>query len=252
MSVYGGDSWAPEAYCRKRRIDLLLSNQLDESHSHKLPNGKYVCLVCSNRPVLDTVSMLTMHNQGARHQAAASKLKEKEVSKQEEITKRIALSETSTTYNNTLDNYSGSFKCPLIEKTRKGAADVLSNGKNASGNTLNPKFDRTLNYAKKPFFESLNVKNVNRCDQKTDSTVCHSEVNKDVNSNMTSFAQINSNVVSNVVHEQKLNIQEQRDRELKFRAAGWRRDGKGGWFREENVEFDSDEEDPNVILQTSF
>uniref|UniRef100_A0A251VE71 Sodium channel modifier 1 n=1 Tax=Helianthus annuus TaxID=4232 RepID=A0A251VE71_HELAN len=36
-----------------------------------------------------------------------------------------------------------------------------------------------------------------------------------------------------------------RERELKFIEAGWKRDCHGGWFRDENVEFDSDEEDPN-------
>ncbi|KAJ3704976.1 hypothetical protein LUZ61_008681 [Rhynchospora tenuis] len=41
---------------------------------------------------------------------------------------------------------------------------------------------------------------------------------------------------------------ERRQKELKFIAAGWKRDCHGKWFRDENVEFDSDEEDPNVCL----
>lgn len=42
--------------------------------------------------------------------------------------------------------------------------------------------------------------------------------------------------------------QERRERELKFTSAGWKRDGHGKWFKDENVEFDSDEEDPNLCL----
>ncbi|XP_078156645.1 uncharacterized protein LOC144552554 [Carex rostrata] len=41
---------------------------------------------------------------------------------------------------------------------------------------------------------------------------------------------------------------ERREVELKFIAAGWKRDCHGKWYRDENVEFDSDEEDPNVCL----
>ncbi|KAI3497340.1 hypothetical protein L1887_39883 [Cichorium endivia] len=47
-----------------------------------------------------------------------------------------------------------------------------------------------------------------------------------------------------------LDYKERRERELKFTSAGWKRDCHGGWFRDENVEFDSDEEDPNVSLAT--
>lgn len=256
MSVYGGDSWAADAHSRKRRIDLLLSDQLgSKSQSHrKLANGQFVCRVCPNRPVLDTLPMLTMHNQGARHQAAASKLKEKEIRIQEEINKRIALSEaciSNTDASNNPVNSSGFFKCPLLEKTRKGTAIAHANGKNALGNTLTPTGDHNVVSGKKPFFASLHAKNINISDQKTDSAICHPEPRSNGFSKIPLFVQNDSKVISNLAHEQQSDLQTQKDRELKFRAAGWCRDGRGGWFREENVEFDSDEEDPNVTFGSS-
>lgn len=207
---------------RKRRIDLLLSERLDEAHSQRLANGKYACLICPSRPVVDTLPMLTMHNQGARHQAAALKLKEKEISKQEEIQKRIALYEPSVTSIDTINvpvHCTSSFTSPLLAKTRKSSADVLANSMNASGNISMPKSDQPFICKKKPFFASLYAKNVKTADQKTDSPVQH--------------------------------LQKQKQKELKFREAGWRRDGQGSWFREENVEFDSDEDDPNFSLGTN-
>ncbi|KAK7845012.1 sodium channel modifier 1 [Quercus suber] len=51
-----------------------------------------------------------------------------------------------------------------------------------------------------------------------------------------------------VVVQPHLDFQECRERELKFIATGWKRDCLGKWFRDENVEFDSDEDDPNVCL----
>ncbi|XP_073313974.1 uncharacterized protein [Primulina huaijiensis] len=47
---------------------------------------------------------------------------------------------------------------------------------------------------------------------------------------------------------QQLDCRERREKELKFTAAGWKRDCHGSWFKDENVEFDSDEEDPNDVL----
>lgn len=239
---------------RKRRIDLLLSERLDEAHSQRLANGKYACLICPSRPVVDTLPMLTMHNQGARHQAAALKLKEKEISKQEEIQKRIALYEPSVTSIDTINvpvHCTSSFTSPLLAKTRKSTADVLANSMNASGNTSMPKSDQPFICKKKPFFASLYAKNVKTADQKTDSPVQHLRVRTDENSNATVNLQSNSKAVSGTVNEQQLDFQKQKQKELKFREAGWRRDGQGSWFREENVEFDSDEEDPNFSLGTN-
>lgn len=239
---------------RKRRIDLLLSERLDEAHSQRLANGKYACLICPSRPVVDTLPMLTMHNQGARHQAAALKLKEKEISKQEEIQKRIALYEPSVTSIDTINvpvHCTSSFTSPLLAKTRKSSADVLANSMNASGNISMPKSDQPFICKKKPFFASLYAKNVKTADQKTDSPVQHLQVRTDENSNATVNLQSNSKAVSGTVNEQQLDFQKQKQKELKFREAGWRRDGQGSWFREENVEFDSDEDDPNFSLGTN-
>lgn len=238
---------------RKRRIDLLLSERLDEAHSQRLANGKYVCLICPSRPVVDTVPMLTMHNQGARHQAAALKLKEKEISKQEEIQKRIALHEPSATNN---DTFNAPVHCidssthPLLKKTRKSTADVLSNSMNTSFNTSMPKGDHPFISKRKPFFASLYASNVKTTDQKTDSPVQDLQVRTDGNSSARVNLQSNFKAVGGIINEQQLDVQKQKEMELKFREAGWRRDGQGSWFREENVEFDSDEEDPNVSLGT--
>uniref|UniRef100_A0A7C9EAY2 Sodium channel modifier 1 zinc-finger domain-containing protein n=1 Tax=Opuntia streptacantha TaxID=393608 RepID=A0A7C9EAY2_OPUST len=97
MSVYGGDSWAREAQHRKRRVDELMTDGLDASSFKKLSNGKFTCLVCPHHPLLDSSLMLSMHNKGQRHRAALSRLKAKELQKQVEINKRVALSDQPTT-----------------------------------------------------------------------------------------------------------------------------------------------------------
>ncbi|CAA3029444.1 Hypothetical predicted protein [Olea europaea subsp. europaea] len=39
---------------------------------------------------------------------------------------------------------------------------------------------------------------------------------------------------------QQLDYRVRQERELKFTTAGWKRDCHGTWFKDENVEFDSD------------
>ncbi|KAJ8619047.1 hypothetical protein MRB53_015233 [Persea americana] len=196
MSVFGGDSWAGEAQHRKRRIeDLMLPSSSSSSSSYKqLSNGKYACLICPNNPVLDSPLMLSMHGKGSRHIAAESRLKERELMKQEELKKRIALSNESTDCEG-LSLSTRQFKSsskPLIERTRKAA------------------------------FETLHHRTHEQNDPSGDA--------------------------GKMLAEQMMELQNRREKELKFTAAGWKRDCHGKWFRDENVEFDSDEEDPNVCL----
>ncbi|KAJ6906001.1 sodium channel modifier 1-like [Populus alba x Populus x berolinensis] len=194
MSVFGGDSWAREAQCRKRRVDDLVIDGLDGSSHKKLSSGKYACLVCPHNPVLESPLALSMHCKGSRHIAAESKLKEKELMRQSEINKRLALSESDVRPANpsALNKNTKLVSKPLIEKTKKAATKILGKG------------------------------TAHSCPE-----VIASE---------------------KMLVQQHLDFRERRERELKFTEAGWKRDCHGRWFRDENVEFDSDEEDPNVCL----
>lgn len=61
MSVFGGDSWAREAQQRKRRVEDLALEALDDASSYKkLLSGKYVCLLCPHSPILDSPLMLSV------------------------------------------------------------------------------------------------------------------------------------------------------------------------------------------------
>ncbi|KAI5661053.1 hypothetical protein M9H77_20376 [Catharanthus roseus] len=169
MSVFGGDSWAREAQFRKRRVDDLIIEGINSSAYKKLPNGKFSCLVCPQRPLLDSPLMLSTHMKGSRHRAAESKLKERELAIQDERNKRIALS--------------------------------------------------------------------GRCSSASESLFTQGKGTPEVGAVSTVIA-----------GQEEFNLRERRERELKFTAAGWKRDCHGRWFKDENVEFDSDEEDPNVCL----
>ncbi|XP_022763345.1 sodium channel modifier 1-like [Durio zibethinus] len=218
MSVFGGDSWGREAQYRKRRIDEVVIEGVDDSSYKKLSSGKYACLVCPHNPIFDTPLMLSMHCKGSRHRAAESKMKEKELMRLDEINKRIALSNTPTSSVNssaTKQNAHLASK-PLIQMAQKAASEILSD-KTPKHNLRNENHDMVL--------RQNDIKYVT-------PDFCQSQ----------SFP---ANETSNELLQKQLDFQERRERELKFTSAGWKRDGHGKWYKDENVEFDSDEEDPN-------
>ncbi|CAH1444900.1 unnamed protein product [Lactuca virosa] len=212
MSVFGGDSWGREAQYRKRRVDdLLLDTAADHSSYRKLPTGKYACLICPHNPVLDTALMLSMHVKARRHVDAEMRLKQREEERQKEMNKRMAFSLDSTSMSKT--NLASK---PLIEKTRKAAFEVLRHGYIEQS---------SANYSQ---------------------SRCSISENAPYDSTTSRFGETEAS--GKDIVKMPLDYQERRERELKFTSAGWKRDCHGGWFRDENVEFDSDEEDPNVSL----
>ncbi|KAL4581227.1 hypothetical protein LXL04_017437 [Taraxacum kok-saghyz] len=215
MSVFGGDSWGREAQHRKRRVaDLLLDAAGDHSSYRKLPSGKYACLVCPHTPVIDTPLMLSVHAKARRHVDAELRLKQREEERQNEMNKRMAISINSTSMSKFCNGDTSTKRInlaskPLIEKTQKDSFEVLHHGNSEKSSASNSQ---------------------SRCSPTNDST------------------SIEINASGKDVVQLLLDYKEQREKELKFISAGWKRDCHGGWFRDENVEFDSDEEDPNVSL----
>ncbi|GMI74540.1 hypothetical protein HRI_001123300 [Hibiscus trionum] len=223
MSVFGGDSWGREAQNRKRRIDefVLEGIDVDGSSYKKLSSGKYACLVCRHNPIFDTPLMLSIHCKGSRHSAAKSKAKEKELVRQDEINKRLALQGSPTTSSvnsstTTKQNAQLATK-PLIQMAQKAASEILGN-KTLKHDSRNENLDMEL--------RQNDIKNVT-----PDFFRNHSYP---------------ENETSDKLIQQHLDFRERRERELKFISAGWKRDCHGKWYKDENVEFDSDEEDPNT------
>ncbi|KAL4362142.1 hypothetical protein GQ457_04G002360 [Hibiscus cannabinus] len=219
MSVFGGDSWGREAQYRKRRIDEVVLEGIDSYK--KLSSGKYACLVCPHSPIFDTPLMLSMHCKGLRHSAAESKAKEKELARQDEINKRLALQGSPTTSfvnsSNTAKQNARLATKPLIQMSQKAASEILGN-KRHRHDSRNENRDMVQ--------RQNDIKNAN-----PDFFQNHSNP---------------ENETSNKLIQQHLDFRERRERELKFTSAGWKRDCNGKWYKDENVEFDSDEEDPNT------
>ncbi|XP_039172758.1 sodium channel modifier 1-like [Eucalyptus grandis] len=220
MSAFGGDSWAREAQHRKRRVDDLAVEGLDASSYKKLSSGKFACLVCPGAPVLDSALMLSMHCKGSHHHVALSRLKETELKKKDEIDKRIALSDCTVNTGTSTSILNRIKSRPLIEQTRKAVSEVLD-----KGNTRQ------------------DVHNNGHSGK-----ICGNLHGNETSHVSESFCFAAKEAAEEVVVQQQLSMRERHERELKFTSAGWKHDCNGRWFKDENVEFDSDEEDPNICL----
>ncbi|CAO2191803.1 unnamed protein product [Urochloa humidicola] len=249
MSVFGGDSWARDAQQRKRRLDdLMLPASASSSPStldsfRRLPNGKLACLVCPNRPVLDSPLMLSMHNKGARHIAAESRLKEKELSRKHEIKKRLALSSYAS--HSISSNLHTSIRPtnmkekPLVEQTRRAILEAQSSrSNNFNGKKVSRDLEWTTNASSCNPHVAPDIP-VEKLAGNTGSTQCNS-------SKGDSFSGIQ--VQGKLLSDWQTEVLKRQEQELRFTASGWKRDGHGTWYRDENVEFDSDEDDPNTCL----
>ncbi|KAG8047444.1 hypothetical protein GUJ93_ZPchr0008g12773 [Zizania palustris] len=246
MSVFGGDGWAREAQQRKRRLDDLMlpaSSSPSASDSFKrFSNGKLACLVCPHRPVLDSPLMLSMHNRGSRHIAAASMLREKELSKQQEINKRLAVS-SEASFSNAGNQHLGvrssdTKEKPLIEQTRRAILESQSS-----------RF--SIYSANKKSNDLKRSSSASPCD----SQVASSSASMEKWSGYTGLVEsekgepfVGGKSAIKVLVEGQAGLQKRQEQELRFTASGWKRDCHGRWYRDENVEFDSDEDDPNICL----
>ncbi|CAL5329205.1 unnamed protein product [Camellia sinensis] len=232
MSVFGGDGWVREAQYRKRRVDDLVVEGLETSSYRKLSSGKYACLVCPHNPILDTPLMLSdlllhrrtaldfdaprplefMHIKGSRHRVAESRLKEKQQVIQDEINKRIALSECSSGAAKSSTSTQVNPLCrlvrkPLIEQTWRATSEILCN--------------KTTHQSE--------AKGNNDVKSNKGHSTYEPFCSNDAGSSLAIEA------YGNLVAQQQSDLQERRERELKFTAAGWKRDGHGKWFKDENL-----------------
>lgn len=175
--------------------------------------------------------MQQVHNKGSRHIAAESRVRASELSKRNELHKRIALSEDSTGLSSSdilvqQGKSSGFHNKPLIQKTMKAILETKSN------QMENPKF----------------VVAGHKTELGTRSSVCDSKhspatdgIREPSGNDACEFSNSNEKKLLMTAATNKMltdwhsEFSECREKELKFTSAGWKRDCHGKWYRDENV-----------------
>lgn len=128
---------------------------------------------------------------------------------------------------------------PLLEQTRKAILEAQS----SRFNDFN---------GKKVSHDSKWTTNISFCD----SHVAPSDVPMEkltdnagpIERNCQGESSAGNQIQGKALSDWQTEARKRQEQELRFTASGWKRDGHGRWYRDENVEFDSDEDDPNVCL----
>ncbi|XP_070767583.1 sodium channel modifier 1 [Enoplosus armatus] len=225
-----GDDGSQLNILKKRRVADLLSNFIPEDEAALMKNGRYTCLVCSYRPVFDTVDMLTVHRNGKRHLEGLKSFYGKKAQLKNEITKR-----KHENYVQTEDRgQEPSCSAPLLAQTRKLTHHALLKTvpyNSCHRNTSTKSEKGPLSIGSHPS-DNSSSKSSSGCTAVDEG----SHPSEDIKGSEAAVTQ----------EAEPITAQRRRELEhyLKLKSEGWLQDRSGQWVKDENVEFDSDEEEP--------
>ncbi|KAI5618189.1 sodium channel modifier 1 isoform X1 [Silurus asotus] len=242
-----GDDCSQLNVLKKRRVEDLLSNYIPEDEATLLKNGRYSCLVCSHRPIFDTVDMLTVHRKGKRHLEGLKWFYGKKSRLQNEIDKR-----RHQVYVNEDDRQETGSSAPLLTQTRKITHHALL--RNTPYSSCHKKASQRSEKPSSPLNQDCSSNHgVFTATTKisTDTTPGHSRIS----SQYQIETQLKKTKTKAANPAESEPVTEQRRKELdhylKLKSHGWLQDPSGKWIKDENVEFDSDEEEPVSLLPTN-
>uniref|UniRef100_A0A3Q4AHL7 Sodium channel modifier 1 n=1 Tax=Mola mola TaxID=94237 RepID=A0A3Q4AHL7_MOLML len=207
-----GDDKCQLNILKRRRTADLLSHFIPEDEAALMKNGRYTCLVCSYRPVFDTVDMLTVHRNGKRHLEGLKAFYGKKGQLKNEMAKR----QHENYIKHKDKTQEPSCSAPLLAQTRKLTHHAL-----------------------------LKTAPYDSCHRKTRCV----RFNIDFHTTLRPRESLHSLADMKAMITQEAEPQSaERRRELKhylkLKSQGWLQDRSGRWVKDENVEFDSDEEEP--------
>uniref|UniRef100_A0A146PAU5 Sodium channel modifier 1 n=1 Tax=Fundulus heteroclitus TaxID=8078 RepID=A0A146PAU5_FUNHE len=243
-----GDDKSQLNILKKRRVADLLSNFIPEDEATLMKNGRYACLVCSYRPVFDTVDMLTVHRQGKKHLLGLKMFYGRKARLKSEISKRQH--ENYVQSEETQEEPSSS--APLLAQTRRLTHHALL--KTVEYNSCHRK--TSTKAERRP--TGGGPGRYGNPSSKTPSSSWTPEVPQtvlagepvDANAESSSASLKTEDPAAALQAAEPLTPQRRRelDHYLKLKSDGWVQDRSGQWVKDENVEFDSDEEEPAPLV----
>ncbi|KAL3209331.1 hypothetical protein MRX96_009316 [Rhipicephalus microplus] len=266
---------------QKRRVSEILVSHIPEDEALLLKNGKYACTLCPHRPVLDTIEMLAMHRKGKRHLINLTRHLSHTKWKERELEKRLQEANAAARTVITSFDRSKLLGSAPVKATKKAPRLKLmksapysscckkkggdQEGTNASGinegktpavsqNAENPlvkayikktqrknSFTAVVEQSKRssttPSSGSLWLGDSSqRCDNGESTARPKKTVSKDVKKDLA---------------QEEAKEKAKAQYFLNLRMSGWKLDRDGKWVKDENVEFDSDEEEPPPFVDES-
>ncbi|CAJ0965717.1 unnamed protein product [Ranitomeya imitator] len=253
-----GDDSSQLNVLKKRRVADLLASYIPEDEALLLKNGTYACTVCHHRPVFDTVDMLTVHRKGKKHTACLQRFYGKKAAHRNEVQKRQHEQYVRA------EEAGEQLPAPLLEQTRKITQHALLKAApyNSCCTRHRPEEVRRKGRSSEvggstQAISSLPINSpvcVQRDQPKTLAETSLPEPSSSTGSCRQSHLKKegkNKKLRKSLEKGEDAAHDPERRRVmehyLSLRSSGWIPDGTGKWVKDENVEFDSDEEEPPEI-----
>uniref|UniRef100_H3AVH3 Sodium channel modifier 1 n=1 Tax=Latimeria chalumnae TaxID=7897 RepID=H3AVH3_LATCH len=240
-----GDDLSQLNVLKKRRVAELLSSYIPEDEALLLKNGRYACAVCSYRPVFDTLDMLTVHRTGKKHLAGLQKFYGKKHKLKNEIQKRQH-EEFVRAEEEGKQERKG--PAPLLMQTRKITHHALLKATPYNSCCQRNRQERSVSSSSNPMkLSSGAALQVN--DQPSPAAVPLDMQKNPVRGSKKESRGQRAPVQTpgdqaDPIAPEKRKLMEHY---LRLKSSGWIQDGAGKWVKDENVEFDSDEDEPPTL-----
>uniref|UniRef100_A0A8D2AL39 Sodium channel modifier 1 n=1 Tax=Sciurus vulgaris TaxID=55149 RepID=A0A8D2AL39_SCIVU len=218
-----GDDWSQLNVLKKRRVGDLLASYIPEDEVLMLRDGRFACAICPHRPVLDTLAMLTAHRAGKKHLSSLQlfygkkqpgKGIEQNPRKQDELRREETKAEAPLLTQTRLITQNALHRAPHYNSSCRWKHRSETSGPSVSCSPLPA-----------PEVE-LQSRKINR------------EPEQEAGPQAKESAAVSAPAPMSPTRRRAL------DHYLTLRSSGWIPDGRGRWIKDENVEFDSDEEEP--------
>ncbi|KAF6293721.1 sodium channel modifier 1 [Rhinolophus ferrumequinum] len=218
-----GDDWSQLNVLKKRRVGDLLASYIPEDEALMLRDGRFACAICPHRPVLDTLAMLTAHRAGKKHLSSLQLFYgKKQPGKGMEQNPRP---------QNELEREETKAEAPLLTQTRLITQSALHRA---------PRYNSCCRRKCRPEASRPSVSRPPLPPPEVE--LPSGQIGRDpepgAGPQAEESAAVSSPAPVSPTRRRAL------DRYLTLRSSGWIPDGRGRWVKDENVEFDSDEEEP--------
>ncbi|XP_015192205.2 sodium channel modifier 1 isoform X1 [Lepisosteus oculatus] len=256
-----GDDASQLNVLKKRRVADLLSNFIPEDEAVLMKNGRYACLVCSSRPVFDTVDMLAVHRKGKRHLEGLQWSYRKKRELQNEIEKRRHLAYVR---QEEAGRQETAGPAPLLAQTRKITHHALlkstpynschqKRSSRSESNSSCPSPSRT------PVPRNQMLQAQSGGTSTADTTPVTSLPGHHSNSALEipregvperakeSTRKKSRPAAASEPDPGAAQRRQEMEHYLRLKSSGWLQDRSGNWVKDENVEFDSDEDQPPTL-----
>ncbi|XP_018429176.1 PREDICTED: sodium channel modifier 1 [Nanorana parkeri] len=246
---------------QKRRVADLLASYIPEDEALLIKNGSYACTVCHHRPVFTTVDMLSIHRKGKKHTACLQRYYGKKAEFRNEVQKR---QHREYVRAEEAGEQLPKGPAPLLVQTRRITHNALlkSAPYNSCCSSRNRPGDAGKGIASPelgappPSLMSHTAQAVSEWAGTPETEPAHAEPG-----GSSKGLSMEPKAKKSARHKKKDrkcpgNGEEEAapgddpekkralEHYLRLRSAGWIPDGSGKWVRDENVEFDTDEEEP--------